>query len=302
MPDDILPDDEITEEGQIETAKLLRTVELKLKKRPPRRSTWPAWTLGLLSLAMLIGMVFGLFLPMARKQIKLEAEYETALNDVARLVAEVEESESNNRALSANQVALEAVKNALESQRAELETDKGELERAHRDLATELEAKTKVLRMYEQAQFDLEKRLKTEVKKGQVLIRRAQGRLVVDLMDKLMFDSAEVELNESGRDVLKRVAETLRNMPNELILIGGHTDNVPISKKMIERYPTNWELSAARAIGVVRFLQDECKIPGERLAAMGYSEYRPAASNRRSRGRRRNRRIEVMLLPREKGQ
>jgi chemotaxis protein MotB len=300
MPDDILPDDEITEEGQIETAKLLRTVEMKLEKQPPRRSAWPAWTLGLLSLAMLIGMVFGLFLPMAKKQVKLESEYDTALKDVARLVAEVEESETNNRALLANQVALEAVKNALESQRAELETDKGELQKAHRDLASELEAKTKVLRMYEQAQFDLEKRLKNEVKKGQVLIRRAQGHLVVDLMDKLMFDSAEVELNESGRDVLKRVAETLKNMPNELILIGGHTDNVPISRKMIERYPTNWELSAARAIGVVRFLQDECKIPGDRLAGVGYSEYRPAASNRSRRGRRRNRRIEVMLLPREK--
>jgi chemotaxis protein MotB len=64
-----------------------------------------------------------------------------------------------------------------------------------------------------------------------------------------------------------------------------------------ERYPTNWELSAARATNVVRHLQEKARLPGERLVASGFAQYRPAASNRSQAGRRQNRRIEIVLVP-----
>jgi len=121
---------------------------------------------------------------------------------------------------------------------------------------------------------------------------------VVDLIDKIVFDSGEAELNDAGKEVLRQVGETLAKVPDEILQVTGHTDNKPISRKLAERFPTNWELSVARATNVVRFLQEEVKIPGDRLVAAGMAEYRPVATNRTATGRRRNRRIEVRLLPR----
>lgn len=97
----------------------------------------------------------------------------------------------------------------------------------------------------------------------------------MDLIDKIVFDSGEAELNDAGKEVLRQVGETLAKVPDEIIQVTGHTDNKPISRKLAERFPTNWELSVARATNVVRFLQEEVKIPGDRLVAAGMAEYRP---------------------------
>ncbi len=148
-----------------------------------------------------------------------------------------------------------------------------------------------------ETQDELESRLQEEVKKGNVLISNIGGELVVDLLDKVVFDSGIAELNETGQKVLREVGETLAKVPNKVISVAGHTDNLPMSDKLIEKLPSNWELSTLRATNVVRFLQDEVKIPGNRLSITGYGEYRPIASNNRTSGRRKNRRIEVRLLP-----
>jgi chemotaxis protein MotB len=80
-------------------------------------------------------------------------------------------------------------------------------------------------------------------------------------------------------------------------VVEGHTDDVPIGLVFIEKYPTNWELSAARAVGVVRFLQEKGWLEPKRLSAVGYSYYKPVASNDTAEGRRQNRRIEIILVP-----
>ena len=121
---------------------------------------------------------------------------------------------------------------------------------------------------------------------------------MVDLVDKLLFEQGQAEINETGKRVLVQVADTFRKLEDKIIQVGGHTDSVPISEKLVQIFPTNWELSTTRATNVVRFLQDECKLPGERLIAAGFSQYRPVSSNKTSSGRKRNRRIEVTLLPR----
>src|SRR5690606_19606235 len=113
----------------------------------------------------------------------------------------------------------------------------------------------------------------------------------------ILFDSGEAELNDGGKKVLAKVGETFAKMGDKIIQVGGHTDDVPISPKLHDRFPSNWELSTARATHVVRFLQDEGKIPGSRLLATGFSQYRPVASNASRGGRKKNRRIEVVLLP-----
>jgi chemotaxis protein MotB len=97
--------------------------------------------------------------------------------------------------------------------------------------------------------------------------------------------------------VIARVGGVLANIADKQIHVSGHTDNQPITGKLLERYPSNWELSMARAMTIVRFLQDTAKVPPERLVATGQGEYHPIASNKTTKGRARNRRIEILLTP-----
>ena len=96
--------------------------------------------------------------------------------------------------------------------------------------------------------------------------------------------------------MLDRVAEILRKITDRQIKVEGHTDNVPIGPAIIDRFPTNWELSTARATTVVRHLQER-GLDSKLLSAEGYSEYRPVASNETEEGRAKNRRIEIVLIP-----
>jgi len=186
--------------------------------------------------------------------------------------------------------ALQAKVDALEADRAQLDAERTQLAEEARQKAEALEAMTRT-------QDELQQKLQAEVAKGSVLISQQQGELVVDLIDQVVFDSGEAELNEQGKAVLRQVGETLARVPDKIIQVSGHTDNQKISRKLAKEYPSNWELSVARATNVVRYLQEQVKVPGNRLVAAGIAEYRPIASNRTNAGRSRNRRIEVRLLP-----
>src|SRR5262249_24083127 len=135
-----------------------------------------------------------------------------------------------------------------------------------------------------------------EIAQGDVIIKQYKGELVVDLVDQILFASGESELGDKGKAVLKQVGETLLKVPDKVLQIGGHTDNQPISGKLKDKWVSNWELSSARALNVVHYLEDEVNIPGERLVAAGFSEFRPIGKNASKDGRKRNRRIEVVLL------
>lgn len=141
--------------------------------------------------------------------------------------------------------------------------------------------------------------LKDEVEKGRVTISQLQGKLSVNMLDEILFASGSVAIKAGGRDVLKRLGELLAGVTDKAIVIEGHTDDVPISQELSKRFPSNWELSTARAASVVRYLQDEVGIPPERLSAVGFGPYRPVASNDTPEGRARNRRIEIKLVPLE---
>ena len=97
--------------------------------------------------------------------------------------------------------------------------------------------------------------------------------------------------------MLQKIGLVLNKSHDRQIVVQGHTDALPILGKLAERYPTNWELSAARAINVVRFLQDEVGIDPARLAPTALSEFRPKADNSSEEGRQKNRRIEILVAP-----
>lgn len=204
--------------------------------------------------------------------------------------------------LGTERAAHTETREELDTTRTEIETLRARLQKleAERDrIAADARQKEEALEGMRQAQEELRQRLQAEIAKGNVLISQQRGELVVDLIDEIVFDSGKAELNDAGKDVLRQVGETLAKVPDKIIQVTGHTDDEPISRKLAARFPTNWELSVARATNVVRFLQEEVKIPGDRLVAAGMAEYRPVATNRTAAGRRpRQGRALARLLPR----
>lgn len=140
-------------------------------------------------------------------------------------------------------------------------------------------------------------KLEEEIARGEIRISELKGKLTVNVVDRILFDSGQAELKPEGVNVLQRIGDTLKGAADKEVQIEGHTDNVPIRGSLTERFPSNWELSTARATNVLHFLQQNVGIPGERLSAVGYGEYRPIASNATPEGRRQNRRIQIILNP-----
>ena len=147
-------------------------------------------------------------------------------------------------------------------------------------------------------QAEMVKTLQKEVELGQIKITQLADRLSLNIVDKILFPSGEDEITEEGKRVLKRVGDVLFQVKDKTFRIEGHTDNIPTGKALRNKFPTNWELSTARATNVVRFLQESAGIDPATLEAVGMGEYHPIASNKTPQGRGQNRRIEIILFPR----
>jgi chemotaxis protein MotB len=139
--------------------------------------------------------------------------------------------------------------------------------------------------------------MKDEIEQGQIKITHMADRLSVTMVDKILFPSGEAEITSKGVAILTRIGKIIKNNRGEIIRVEGHTDNVLITPRLQQKFPTNWELSTTRATNVARFLQDKIGIEGARLRAVGMSEYHPVASNETLDGRGQNRRIEIILMP-----
>jgi chemotaxis protein MotB len=179
-----------------------------------------------------------------------------------------------------------------------METGKNQEIAALQDRVSELEKEKASLitnSQETQKQYDaLVQGLSKEVEKGQLQVKQYRNMLSVDLAEQIFFDSGSATLKEGGKDVLKKVGGALKGYENKIIRVVGHTDNVPVLKSP---FPSNWDLSVARATTVVRFLQ-EVGVKPERMIAAGRGEYNPVAPNDTPEGRQKNRRIEIMLIDR----
>jgi chemotaxis protein MotB len=120
--------------------------------------------------------------------------------------------------------------------------------------------------------------------------------LLIRFKDNILFDSGEADVTNRGYDVLKQIGEKLKTLDND-IRIEGYTDNIPMNTI---RFPSNWELSASRAISVVKYFIEDIGIKEERLSFSGWGERKPIADNSTAEGRSQNRRIEITILNREK--
>jgi chemotaxis protein MotB len=135
-------------------------------------------------------------------------------------------------------------------------------------------------------------RMQRMIGAGEASISIRDGRMILAMPNDVLFDSGRTEIKKKGQAVLEEMAGILKTIPRQF-QVAGHTDNVPIST---ERFPSNWELSTARAMEVIRFFIGQGVPPGA-LSAAGFGEHSPVAANDDETGRRRNRRIEIVLQP-----
>ncbi len=210
-----------------------------------------------------------------------------------------ETAASSVRALDAQDqlAAMRSSKTELETRLEKLEAEKSDLLALKNELSRSVQAKDEELAKLKGTYEELQEKMKAEIAKGEIRLSQANGRLKVDMVDKILFDSGEAQISKRGEEVLTRIGAVLASIEGKQIQVAGHTDDAPISSRLVDRYPTNWELSASRATNVVRFLEEKARVPPKRLVASGYGPFCPIASNATASGRARNRRIEILLTP-----
>jgi chemotaxis protein MotB len=148
----------------------------------------------------------------------------------------------------------------------------------------------------EAARVELEKLLKAELEKGEAFLEEADGRLRVELADRLLFEPRKAALTPGGAELLTRVGAKLAGVEGHLVQVAAHTDAVQEAPETAPA-PTSWELSSARAVTVVRHLGEKARVPPAKLVAAGYGPYHPVVVDDGPLARERNRRLELQLMP-----
>jgi chemotaxis protein MotB len=138
----------------------------------------------------------------------------------------------------------------------------------------------------------LSKALEIEIKQGKIEVHLEARGLVVSLRQATFFPSGEDTVDPATYPSIEKVATTIRELPN-IVRLEGHTDSIPIHTA---RFPSNWELSAARSIATMGLLDSRFGIPRNRLAIAGYADTMPVESNHTEVGRAHNRRVDIVIL------
>jgi len=219
----------------------------------------------------------------------LDGSLEECKDEVAAL------AEARDAVISDNAALRQQLQNAgveTEQLAAQNEATRAMLEESQRALAearkrqASAEARDAVYRA-------VKERLQAMIDAGKLNVRIVRGRMVIDLKQDILFPSGRAKLSDIGEETLSEVAGVLASFPDRSFQVEGHTDNVPIST---DRFPSNWELSTARAVSVVKLFVDK-GMSAEAVSAAGFGEYQARADNGSEDGRALNRRIEIVMQP-----
>lgn len=187
---------------------------------------------------------------------------------------------------------MEKLHAAIEVRQGELQKTMGELNKSQALIEELAREKNEVMRAHQ----DMEREMRDSLQSKDVTISELRGKLTVDILDRILFDSGQAVLKPEGEQMLMKIAQVLVQYPKRQIHVIGHTDNVPIGPSARARFASNWELSTARATAAVRFLSEKAGVDPRRLGCVGYGEYHPIADNSSEEGRARNRRIALVVL------
>ena len=221
-------------------------------------------------------LVIGCGIPKDKHNAVLK-DLQTCKGELSKTKKGLAATEDERNKLKSNLDSLSADRDALAKRLGATKKEIAELRKARQAA----EARSKVFK-------DLMKRLQSMISSGKLKVEIRKGRMIVKMSDKILFDPAKTKLKDDGKEALKQLAAVFKDIGNRDFLVAGHTDNVPIKTR---KFPSNWDLSAARAVEVVKFLQNEGVDP-KHLGAAGFSEHDPVGDNSLDDGRRANRRID----------
>ena len=236
------------------------------------------------------------------EKARLARERERLQQEQSQLSASLEEERRRLKAEAEEKARLQQEQSqlsaSLDEERKRLKTEAEEKARLEQERA----AKEDEIRRLTKTQEELSQSLKDEIAKGNIKIQQVRDRLTINMVDRVLFDSGRADIKPAGLKVLKQVSDVLNKITDKQIRIEGHTDNVPISTKLQDKFKTNWELSTTRATTVVRYLIDQGGVQPQSLSAVGYADTHPIESNDSEQGRSSNRRIEIVLYPKDLSQ
>lgn len=153
--------------------------------------------------------------------------------------------------------------------------------------------KEELARMGRQSK-ELEDQLKDEIRAGDITVSRLHDRIVININNKILFESGSADLRRGVYKSLDKIKDILGSYPENKIMVEGHTDNVPISTA---RFRDNWQLSSERALAVLNYLLRNRKLKPDRFSAVGYGEFNPIVPNDTDSNRALNRRVDITVKP-----
>ena len=192
---------------------------------------------------------------------------------------------------------LAEIQNLKKSYEDKISTLKSEIENLNSEIAelkklTERQ-KGELARMENQAN-ELEKQLEEEIKMGDIRLKKSRNRLIINIDDRISFDSGKSNLKKEVLPALKKIREILSQYPEYNIIIEGHTDDVPIKTK---QFRDNWQLSTERALAVLDYILEDPTLKPERFSATGCGKFRPVVPNDSKENRSLNRRVDIIVVP-----
>lgn len=241
-----------------------------------------------------------------QKHEKLTAEHAALQKERDKLTAEAAALGKDKTALTKDKAELQQVLTAksdtlsrnisdLRQKVSDLEAENNKLKE---DIVTLQKVKEEKVKEVSGTYEQLLENMKSEIAQGQVTISELKGKLTVNMEAAILFDSGKADVKEDGLVILQKMVDTLKAVKDKAIRIEGHTDNVQITGALTRIFPSNWELSAARAINVTKYLQQQ-GIDASILSATAFGEFKPVADNTTKEGRAKNRRIEITLVAKD---
>lgn len=231
------------------------------------------------------------------RDLKLERDLENAENLLEQREQEKQNIETQYKNIRLGYANLEQKLQDQESMNLSLSNKVNKLEFDLKKRNAVVQLQENVIQLLDDPNKTIETSLKDQIEAKLLEIEKAEGKTKLVFLNEDIFLRSSINLSKKGKNLLVELANSIKKNKLQSIVVEGHTDNIPVSGSSKHKFPTNWEISTARAVAVVRFLQEKGGIEPERLSAVGYSYYRPAAPNDTKEGRRQNRRVEIILGP-----
>ena len=236
---------------------------------------------------------------MRMEQMSKNMEAERLRQDENRAILEAKllSSDENGSKCSKELTDLRTQHEYVKKMNKQLSHHNQKLERDLQKQKSVIILQEEVIRLLDDTKKTIESSLKYQMAAKDIEVIETSNQVKMILVDKILFASGSVDISEEGKALLMIIAKSIRDSKSQNIIVEGHTDDKPISGRLKNRFVSNWELSAARASAVVRFLEQTGNLPARYLSVHGYSFHRPLASNETKKGRSQNRPIEIILTP-----